>query len=78
MGISLTIMDLDKDFANQTIPPVIINDIDDTDKVQSQMFSDMIYTVFDGEVMDNIISCDCGSITTQMNLVKGMSLTTIW
>lgn len=68
MGISLTIMDLDKDFANQTIPPVIINDIDDTDKVQSQMFSDMIYTVFDGEVMDNIISCDCGSITTQMNL----------
>ena len=67
MGISLEILDLDKDYHNQSLPGLIINEIDDTDKEQADNFNKMIYTVFDGEVTDTVISCDCGAITSQMN-----------
>jgi hypothetical protein len=67
MGTSLAIADLEKVYRSQLIPPVSINMIDDTDETQAKRFNEMVFTVYSGEVMDTLISCDCGKVTSKAN-----------
>lgn len=59
MGLYLEIKDNDAAFAMLSTPATIINYVRDTTADEKKAFNELIYSMFEGDVMDNIPTCGC-------------------
>lgn len=68
MAISEEIVDFDTLFKNLSQAPMIINDLVETSEQEKTALKNLIFTRYDSDVMKNIASCDCGSVTGEYNV----------
>ena len=68
MGLYLKVMDNDALFAAQKTPPTIINYVRTATTDEKSAFNELIYSVFDGDVMDNVASCECRTLIGASNI----------
>lgn len=69
MGISLRLADLDGLFHQQlTQEPIIINTFDESSAKRKEDFNKLLYKTYQGDVLTNLPSCECGAIRGEYNL----------
>lgn len=68
MAISEELVNFNKLFNQLKHPPMIINDIVETSEEEKSTLKNLVFTKYDSDVMKNIPSCDCGSITGEYNI----------
>lgn len=60
MGIGYRIIDMNDRFASLSKPPIIINEMDVVSKEGKKKLNDLLYSQYEGDVLDVPPSCDCG------------------
>ena len=68
MGVHMGVVDLDFVFANCSNEPIILNGIDVSSVKEKERLNAMIYTRYEGDTLDMLPSCDCGSIKGEYNV----------
>lgn len=68
MGVYLEVQDNDAIFAAQQTPPIIINYVRTATSDEKSAFNELIYSVFDGDVMDNVARCECRALVGACNI----------
>lgn len=67
-GVYLKMVDLDQTFNDLTEPPIIVNDFDLNSIEDKERLNAMLYTRYEGDTLETLPSCDCGSIKGQYNV----------
>jgi hypothetical protein len=68
MGIHLRLVNFQELFRNSTKVPIIINDILESSEEDKEAFNRMIYTKYNGDLLSNVPSCECGEVVGEYNL----------
>lgn len=68
MGTYLKVLDNDAIFAAQQTPPTIINYVRTATSDEKSAFNELIYSVYDGDVMDNVARCECRTLIGASNI----------
>lgn len=68
MGIYISALNFNEKFHQLRTPPIIINDVMDYSIEEKQKLNDIIFTTYSNDLMSNIPTCECGSVTGQYNL----------
>jgi len=68
VAVSEELVNFNQLFNQLKQPPLIINDIVETSAEEKDTLKNLIFTKYDSDVMKNVPSCDCGSITGEYNI----------
>lgn len=68
MGISIVPLQFDHVFRTLALPPVIINDIQDSSIEDKTNLNRTIFTTYNTDLLSNIPTCECGDIAGEYNL----------
>lgn len=68
MGVYLRVLSLDNVFNTATSPPLIANEFDLNTEEGREALNNRIYSKHDGDVLDILPACDCGSVRGVYNV----------
>ena len=69
-GIHLGVVNQDRVFHSLANKPILVNNIDVSSMEAKTQFNEMISTRYEGDTLNAIPSCDCGSIYGEYNVGK--------
>ena len=68
MGIHLELLDLNAIYNNTSKIPIFINDIQETSEEDKSNINSLIYTKYNGDLLSNLPSCECGELMGVLNI----------
>ena len=68
MGVSLNLLNFNTVFSQLKMPPVIVNDLVNSSIEQKEKLNSTILTAYSSDLLSNVPSCECGSITGEYNV----------
>ena len=68
MGVCLNLLNFNTVFSQLKQPPVIVNDLVNSSIEQKEKLNSTILTAYSSDLLSNVPSCECGSITGEYNV----------
>jgi len=68
MGVCLSLLNFNQVFSQLKMPPVIVNDLVNSSVEQKEKLNATILTAYSSDLLSNVPSCECGSITGEYNV----------
>lgn len=68
IGISLKLVNFTELFNTAKIQPIIINDFQETSAEDKGINNDLIYIRYNGDLLSNLPSCECGEFVGEFNI----------